>query len=153
MTAIKGIEVEADRIVSGISALRKLHEASPKKEAVNILEEGVETIRLQFMLRKIPHRFRPQPLQIQLPHPIYRESDVCLIVQDPQRAFKEVYFAPEKPVPAIKRVLGFDNIPKKFPKSKDKRELMSAYDLFLADRRVSYKISKRLGKTFVKGNR
>ena len=98
-----------------------------------------------------------KPGKIALPHPLYdpvaSAMSICLIVADPQRAFKDIIASSEFPDSLrhrIGRVIGFSKLRAKFSRFEEQRVLYSSHDLFLADNRIVNRLPKALGKTFYK---
>ena len=80
-------------------------------------------------------------------------GEVCLIVKDPQRKWKDIVAAAQPSLSFIKKVISYKKLSKKFPQFADKRSLCSAYDLFLVDSKVKEKVYNILGKTFFSANK
>jgi len=91
---------------------------------------------------------RTKPHLITLKHPLMDpdETDVCLIVKDPQREFKDKIEA--KGIKAVKKVIGVSKLRAKFKQYEAKRQLCASYDLFLADDRVLPMLPHLIGKVF-----
>jgi len=83
-----------------------------------------------------------------IPHTIYgREGcEMCLLTKDPQSEFKA--YVEQRPVRGLKQVLSVTTLRKEYGLYKDKRKLMSAFDLFLADDRILPLLPPLLGKGF-----
>jgi ribosome biogenesis protein UTP30 len=80
-------------------------------------------------------------------------STICLIVADPQRAFKDILEHPSFPAdlrPRISKVIGISKLGKRYKSYESQRQLRSEYDLFLADDRIITYLPKILGKAFFK---
>ncbi|KMS94255.1 hypothetical protein BVRB_023250, partial [Beta vulgaris subsp. vulgaris] len=96
---------------------------------------------------KAPEKTNPRPIRIEIPHSLYLDgSEICLITKDPQKEFKERLQT--NPIDGYTRVIGFSKLKQKFSQYKDKRELVSSYDLFVADDRVLPILPNILGKAF-----
>ena len=96
---------------------------------------------------------RLKPSKILLPHSINASPDlsICLIVAEPQRAFKDLIAHPSFPKELSKRVtrvIDIKKLDKKYHSYESKRQLRDSYDLFLADDRIITYLAKILGKTF-----
>jgi len=92
-----------------------------------------------------------KPRLLTLPH-AWRELDateVCLIVKDPQRVFKDMCAA--EGIGA--KVIGVEKLKKKYVPFEAKRKLRAAYDFFAADERVIPLLPKLLGSEFYKSNK
>lgn len=71
---------------------------------------------------------------------------MCVFSKDPARELKD-QLATLK-VPCIAKVIGVSKLKKNFKQYKDKRQLLSDYDLFLSDIRVYKMLPELLGKEF-----
>lgn len=100
---------------------------------------------------------RLKPGKIALPHP-YLDAQreglrICLITADPQRKYKELITHPNFPLELgskITRVLGLEKLKSKYKSYESRRQLLSEYDVFLADDRVITYLPTVLGKVFYK---
>ena len=90
-----------------------------------------------------------------LPNPILtKDIRICLITKDPQRKYKDLVADesfPEELRARIGRVVGVDKLKKKYKTYESQRQLLSQYDVFLADDRVTSILPETLGKVFYKG--
>ncbi|KAK3379033.1 ribosomal protein L1p/L10e family-domain-containing protein [Lasiosphaeria ovina] len=98
---------------------------------------------------------RLQPSKIVLPHPLNtdEESTICLIVADPQRAYKNMVASDEFPKELrtrITRVIDITHLKAKFKTYEAQRKLFGDHDIFLADDRIVNRLPNALGKTFFK---
>ena len=98
---------------------------------------------------------RLKPGKIFLPHPILDTSDsnlrICLITADPQRTYKELIEHPSFPLDVAKkvgRVIGITKLKAKYKSFESRRQLLSEYDVFIADDRIITYLPKVLGKVF-----
>ncbi|KAJ2904761.1 uncharacterized protein MKZ38_007269 [Zalerion maritima] len=95
-----------------------------------------------------------KPGKIPLPHPLITPSTtstICLIVADPQRAYKDLVSSssfPSELRPLVGRVVDYTHLKKKFRTFEAQRQLHSSHDIFLADDRIINRLPKVLGKTF-----
>jgi ribosome biogenesis protein UTP30 len=71
---------------------------------------------------------------------------VCVFSKDPARELKDQLASLK--VPCIAKVIGVSKLKKNFKQYKDKRQLLSDYDLFLSDIRVYKMLPELLGKEF-----
>lgn len=89
-----------------------------------------------------------------MPHSVNSpETTVCLIVADPQRAYKNIVASEEFPAELRKkvtRVIDFSKLKAKFNQYEAQRKLFSEHDVFLGDDRIINRLPKVLGKTFYK---
>lgn len=103
---------------------------------------------------------RLKPGKIALPHALNSikaptddepGTKVCLITADPQREYKDIVAHPNFPENtrgAIARVIGLSKLKAKYKSYEARRQLVSEYDIFLADDRVVTYLPKMLGKVF-----
>ena len=91
-----------------------------------------------------------KPVRLSIPYPFRRVDDenisVCLFTKDPQRLYKDTLKVLD--IPAISKVQGITKLKAKFKPFEAKRNLVGAFDLFLADTRIIPMLPKVLGKTF-----
>lgn len=103
---------------------------------------------------KDSHRLKPY--KISLPHSIQQaDSTICLIVADPQRAYKDLIASEEFPAELrerITRVIDITHLKSKFKQYEAQRKLYSEHDVFVADDRIVNYLPKALGKTFYKSH-
>lgn len=105
--------------------------------------------------RHIRDNTRLQPNKIPLPHSLNTdpESTICLIVADPQRAYKNMVASeefPEELRKRITRVIDLKHLKAKFKAYEAQRKLFAEHDVFLGDDRVINQLPKVLGNTFFK---
>lgn len=108
--------------------------------------------------KHIVDKKRLKPGKIVLPHPL-RSADeenlrICLITADPQRKYKDLIADPNFPLDLSKRiarVIGLEKLKSKYKSYESKRQLISEYDVFLADDRIITYLPTLLGKVFYKG--
>lgn len=86
-----------------------------------------------------------------MPHPFQGDAKehgtrVCVFSKDPARELKDQLVSLK--VPCIAKVIGVSKLKKNFKQYKDKRQLLTDYDLFLADLRVYKMLPELLGKEF-----
>jgi len=105
-------------------------------------------------LKRMPDRARIKPTLLPLSTPLHvpGEAEVCLFVKDPQRAVKD-YFAAAGDSGGVTRVMGLDKLRKRYRTYEGKRELLAAYDLFLADDRIELLLPKLLGDAFFRAKK
>lgn len=92
-----------------------------------------------------------KPRLLTLPH-LWRtldETEVCLIVKDPQRTVKDMCAAER----ITAKVIGVEKLKKKYVPFESRRRLRGAYDFFAADARVLPMLPKLLGSEFYKSNK
>jgi ribosome biogenesis protein UTP30 len=113
---------------------------------------------LQVTTKKhIVDKKRLKPGKILLPHTLNRSNtaSICLITPDPQRAFKDVLEHPTFPKPLAKqlRILGMSKLKARYKTFESRRQLLSEYDVFLADDRIVEPLPKLLGKVVFEGSK
>ena len=121
------------------------------KSSKNLLEEDDQFVQVVFTLTQVPSRPTPRPQEIKIPHPYQGDAKdhgtrVCVFVKDPSRDIKNQLA--ELSVPCIAKVIGYSKLKKEFKQYKDKRTLLTNFDLFLADIRVYKMLPEALGKEF-----
>ena len=80
---------------------------------------------------------------------------MCLITPDPQRSFKETITQPSFPTTLASRIriLGISKLKARYKSFESRRQLLSEYDIFLADDRIITLLPNLLGKIFYKGSK
>lgn len=111
----------------------------------NLFDED-DFICLIIALKKVPEKAKVKPVRIPLTHSLYQGSSICVFTKDPQREYKEKFNA--SPVEGVEKIIGVTKLRQKYSQYKDKRDLLSNYDLFLADERIVPMLSPLLGKKF-----
>ncbi|KAL8274076.1 hypothetical protein Esti_001918 [Eimeria stiedai] len=152
---IEGGAVECVGLDKALRALcRHVQKLQQQEETPDLLAgSGGPTVCLMFSLQNIPERQRVIPYLIELPHsPLDANSEVCLIVKDPQRKWKDLVAATSS-LSSVTKVISHRKLPKKFPQFADRRALCAAYDQFLVDTKVKEKVYNSLGKVFFSANK
>lgn len=113
--------------------------------------------------KHVSDKKRLKPGKIALPHSLHSTSSaagplrICLITADPQRTYKDLVDMPAFPADlskSIARVIGCSKLKEKYHSYESKRQLVSEYDIFLADDRIVTNLPVMLGKTFyTQGNK
>lgn len=90
-----------------------------------------------------------------IPHSLYGNPNarICLITADPQRTYKDIVAHPSFPSELssrIGRVIGVQKLKAKYKSYESRRQLLSEYDIFLADERIITYLPATLGKIFFK---
>ncbi|CAG9335801.1 unnamed protein product [Blepharisma stoltei] len=117
----------------------------------DLLSDEHEFINMQVEVNHLPEIATLRCVPIPLPHAIYDKkfnSQVMLIVKDPQRAMKEKLDGLGLKDTPLTKIIGISKLGKNYTQYKDRRELIRQYDLFLADIRVFNMLPDRLGKYF-----
>eukprot|EP00922_Rhytidocystis_sp_ex-Travisia-forbesii_P046838 GHVS01069815.1.p1 GENE.GHVS01069815.1~~GHVS01069815.1.p1 ORF type:complete len:299 (+),score=51.39 GHVS01069815.1:212-1108(+) len=126
--------------------------SSSSSSVSDLLSCGVpDWLCLRFRLQYVNTITRSRPLKICLPTALYNaeQHQVCVIVRDPQRKWKDL-FAEHN----IKhKVIGFDKVCKRYNTIKLKRDFKDAYDIFFCDKYVAEKMPRTLGTDFIKSKR
>jgi len=145
------VKVNKKQLSKAIKALTEVV-AKRSANANPLFGSNTETIQVQITLSRIPekaHTRMSKPVLIPIPHPLYNDSsDVCLIVKDPQKRYKELLS--EHPVSGVGsvKVIGVTKLKKNYRTLDAKRTLADAYDLFLCDKRVIEMMPTVLGTVF-----
>ncbi|CAM9346433.1 unnamed protein product [Ectocarpus fasciculatus] len=117
----------------------------------SLIEDEGEVVLAQISLHKIPGDVKAKPVPIAIPHPLRKreDCDMCLIVKDNAKVWiKEM--AEKEPVEGLTKIIKLDKLRTQYKEFKDRRQLLSQFDLFLADDRILPMLTKVLGKTFLK---
>eukprot|EP00922_Rhytidocystis_sp_ex-Travisia-forbesii_P046839 GHVS01069816.1.p1 GENE.GHVS01069816.1~~GHVS01069816.1.p1 ORF type:complete len:300 (+),score=43.78 GHVS01069816.1:216-1115(+) len=126
--------------------------SSSSSSVSDLLSCGVpDWLCLRFRLQYVNTITRSRPLKICLPTPLYNagQHQVCVIVRDPQRKWKDLFSDHN-----IKhKVIGFDKVCKRYNTIKLKRDFKDAYDIFFCDKSVAEKMPRTLGTDFIKSKR
>ena len=153
------VDVElADRAVK---ALLK-HDKSRANEQALLGDD--KAIQVQFTLEKIPQNPSHKPIRVLVPHALYKidaddsngleEPSVCLIVKEESKPWvQEMISNFPKEMGFVKKVLGLQSLRKKHARYEQRRELLSRYDVFMADDRILPMLAKSLGKEFFKAKK
>ncbi|KAL7067082.1 hypothetical protein ACR3K2_23980 [Cryptosporidium serpentis] len=154
------LNIPTDRLSKAIKALKqlsqKIRDNKPSDLLRSVCTEGPDCyITLLVSLKSIPKFVKSKHILLDITNPLYNypSNEVCLIVRDPQRKWKDLLQRDYPDINIITRIIGVGKLVKKYNTFKDKRELCSAYDLFLCDDRVIEKMPKILGSYFIKTNK
>ena len=104
----------------------------------------------------IVDKARLKPGKITIPHSLNASptANVCLIVADPQRPYKDLITHPSFPkslASRVTRVIGISKIKNRYKSFESRRQLLREHDVFLADDRIITRLPEMLGKVFYKG--
>mmetsp|Transcript_20823 Transcript_20823/g.34334 ORF Transcript_20823/g.34334 Transcript_20823/m.34334 type:complete len:434 (+) Transcript_20823:112-1413(+) len=125
--------------------------AAEKRELI----EQTEAIHMVLTTRKMPKAKegakQHKLIRVPLPHAwrSLEETQVTLIVKDPQRTFKDKFAAQDVNV----KVIGIEKLRKKYVPFEAKRRLMGSCDVMFADDRVLPMLPRLLGSQFFKANK
>ncbi len=143
-----------------------MQELSSKKSLLTTSEDGsdsedssADTQSMWLNLTTKQHivdKNRLRPSRIKVPHSLNKSASlsICIISADPQRAVKNIITDPSFPTSLssrIGRVIGYGKLKAKYHSFENRRQLLSEYDVFLADDRIVTKLPDTLGKVFFKG--
>mmetsp|Transcript_7450 Transcript_7450/g.16844 ORF Transcript_7450/g.16844 Transcript_7450/m.16844 type:complete len:475 (-) Transcript_7450:2053-3477(-) len=124
-------------------------------------------VQVQFTLLRAPGESKPKPYQLLVPHPFFKladtgdedsddveEPEICLIVKEESKPWclEMIEKFPDH-MGCVKKVLTLDSLRKKHQSFEQKRQLLSKYNVFMADDRILPMMSKALGKPFIKSKK
>ena len=141
--------LNTEQVERAVDALLNHVQRTKKTGGKEQLFDSADPISVLIGMKSIPATGgRTKPYLIELKHPLMdpAETEVCLIVKDPQREFKDKIEA--KGITSVKKVIGVSKLRAKFKQYEAKRQLCSSYDLFLADDRVLPMLPHLIGKVF-----
>lgn len=161
-------ELDSALVTKAVNALLKYHEKKTdgSSEKLSLLGDD-RPVQVQLTLLRAPGKSQPKPAQLVIPHPFYKLSDtsdddsdgveepeICLIVKDESKPWcmEMIEKFPEQ-MSCVKKVLTLDSLRKKHQSYEQKRQLLSKYNMFMADDRILPMMSKALGKTFIKAKK
>ena len=141
----EGCPIDGEQVAKAVRALlgHIAHESAG-------LLDGAPPIHVLMSTKQMPKAVgkakKDKPVPLQLPHPFTSldSAEICLITKDPQREFKDKLAAQG----LTAKVIGVSKLKKKYGLYEAKRQLMAAYDTFLADERVLPILPPLLGKHF-----
>ena len=136
------------QVTKAVTALLK-HEAGGNKKGKKsqLFEEtDHKVISLVLGMKAFPETKRTKPHMIPIPHSLHAESEICIIVKDPQKALKERLEA--EPIDGVVKIIGLTKLRDNYKTFEAKRNLCDSYDLFMADRRVLPMLPKLIGNSF-----
>jgi ribosome biogenesis protein UTP30 len=139
--------LQPDQVAKAVRALLK-HESNPQsgKKAQLFDEVDHKVMSLVVGMKEFPRKERTKPYPIGIPHTLHGDSEICLIVKDPQKAIKERLEA--EPIEGVAKVIGLTKLRNNYKTFEAKRNLCDSYDLFMVDRRILPMLPKLLGNTF-----
>lgn len=155
-------------VSKAVNAVLKYHEkvTSGSSDKLTLLGND-RPVQVQLTLLRAPGKSQPKPAQLTIPHPFYKladssaedsddveEPEICLIVKDESkpRCLEMIEKFPEY-MGCVKKVLTLGSLRKKHQSFEQKRQLISKYNMFLADDRILPMMSKALGKVFIKSKK
>ena len=160
--------LDAALVNKAVDAVLKFHEnkTSGSSEKLDLLGDD-RPVQVQLTLLRAPGKSQPKPAQLLIPHPFYKladtsdddsdnveEPEICLIVkEDSKPHIQEMIENFPDHMGCIKKVLTLESLRKKHSSYNQKRELLSKYNMFMADDRILPMMSKALGKAFIKAKK
>eukprot|EP01054_Gregarina_sp_Poly1_P004606 Gregarina_sp_Poly_1__4605@NODE_2467_length_2082_cov_217_117122_g1562_i0_p1_GENE_NODE_2467_length_2082_cov_217_117122_g1562_i0NODE_2467_length_2082_cov_217_117122_g1562_i0_p1_ORF_typecomplete_len285_score34_99Ribosomal_L1/PF00687_21/5_3e35MtmB/PF05369_12/0_23_NODE_2467_length_2082_cov_217_117122_g1562_i011221976 len=146
---------KAAKLIRAYQTQKRRHWAEDGSAPIDITDENKASFYVQFSLSRSVENPELKPTLIPLPYPP-RDlgiAEVCLIVKNPQRFWKDKVASEQHKLPMISKVIDFEHLVKKYPQPKDRREILNSYDVFLADRRLVHLLPSHLGKVFRDSNK
>ena len=160
------IGVDAQLTTRALKALLKHHESSTSSSS-NLLGNDLD-VQVQFTLARIPGNASSKPIRIDIPHPLVKvdgpttamdtdeaddtalqEVSVCIIVKEESKPYIQSILSKfPKQLGSIKKVLGLQSLRTKHKSYTQRRELLSRFDIFLADDSILPMLTKALGGKF-----
>jgi len=127
--------------------LKQKDQTTQTREKKSLWDDDAD-ISLLIALKATPDRERVKPYRIPLKHSLHNVPgvEICLFTADPQRTYKDRLA--KTPVQGITRVIGIGKLRRKFIPYKDKRALLSSYQFFMADKRITSLLPPLLGVKF-----
>lgn len=120
----------------------------------SLFEQGdvlaAEAVQLVVGLKRTPEQGRSKPIRVAIPHSLYAPEDgasLCMFVKDNSEELQARLR--EEPVAGLERVVSLSALRRNYKQFADRRKLMAAHDLFVADDRITPMLTKALGKTFL----
>ncbi len=166
-------ELDSALVQKAVDAVLKYHEKITDGASDKLVLLGDDRpVQVQLTLLRAPGKSQPKPAQLLIPHPFYKLTDkssnddsdddgddvedpeICLIVKDESKPWcQEMIEKFPDHMGCVKKVLTLDSLRKKHSSYEQKRELLSKYNMFLADDRILPMMSKALGKAFIKAKK
>jgi ribosome biogenesis protein UTP30 len=155
-------------VMKAVNAVLKYHEKTNDGSSDKLVLLGDDRpVQVQLTLMRAPGKSQPKPAQLAIPHPFYKlsessddnsddveEPEICLIVKDESKPWclEMIEKFPDQ-MGCIKKVLTLDSLRRKHQSFEQKRQLLSKYNMFMADDRILPMMSKALGKIFIKAKK
>mmetsp|Transcript_3562 Transcript_3562/g.8508 ORF Transcript_3562/g.8508 Transcript_3562/m.8508 type:complete len:463 (+) Transcript_3562:90-1478(+) len=163
-------------VQKAVDAVLKYHEKKLDGASDKLVLLGDDRpVQVQLTLLRAPGKSQPKPAQLLIPNAFYKladksgndsddddddddddaeEPEICLIVKDESKPYcQEMIEKFPDHMGCVKKVLTLDSLRKKHSSYEQKRELLSKYNMFLADDRILPMMSKALGKGFIKAKK
>jgi ribosome biogenesis protein UTP30 len=142
------IPVDRDQVARAVDALKK-HTAKAAAASKDLLAADHVPLHMQLTLRTVPARAHPNPIRIPVPHALRTPGSVqtLLITKDPHDDVKKAVksLGLDK---YVQKVISVGKLKTKFSQYEERRALLGAFDLFLADERVLTALPRVLGSKF-----
>jgi len=143
-------KLDPDQILKAVKALYAFIKTKKEGKAGGksaLFDDDVESdLYLNINVFRMPSKGKNKPVRIPIKHSLMNEGEFCLITKDPESDFSA--YLESHPVRGCKKVLGLRQLKDNFTQYKDKRELMSSYDMFMADDRILSILPRLLSKAF-----
>lgn len=124
----------------GVRALMEYIQKTEKQK--KLFDETQILLQIDLFLPLFSDRARPYFLT--LPHPIYKDADVCLFVPDRmKRRIRHRY------LPSVKKIIEIGKLGTKYHQFEAKRKLLGSYDVFMCPYYLKDRLVPLLGKTFI----
>ena len=165
-------ELDSALVQKAVDAVLKYHEKKMDGASDKLVLLGDDRpVQVQLTLLRAPGKSQPKPAQLLIPNPFYKladksgndsdgdddnteEPEICLIVKEESKPWcQEMIEKFPDHMGCVKKVLTLDSLRKKHSSYEQKRELLSKYNMFLADDRILPMMSKALGKGFIKAKK
>ncbi|KAI9920402.1 hypothetical protein PsorP6_015578 [Peronosclerospora sorghi] len=151
MMVRKGLRNPLDeaQVRRAVLALQLFVEKKKHKRAKTPLVDEVEYLSCILTRKLVPTKTTLKPIPITLPHAIYdaESAEICLFVKDDDKKRIKEALAKD-PVKSVTKIMTVKKLRKHFARFEDRRALVAAYDLFLADDRVLPYLKGPLGTKF-----
>lgn len=150
--------LQAEKTLEATGALLEYIKKSSNQEndsgKTALFEADAEPIYIQISTKKfVSDKKILKPKRAAIPHSFVKDASVCIFTKDPQRTYKNALLeddsAPTKDM--ISRIIGVSKLKGKFKQYEARRQLLSMYDIFLAEDSVVTTLPKLLGKVFYDG--
>lgn len=158
------LSLETPLLRKAVVALLDYHERSSEAQEKKSLLGDERVVQVQFGLDQMPSYQRHKPIQLSIPHPLWRvnkddddedttEPDVCLIVKEESKEWVQELLREFPEYCPVKKVLGLDSLRRKHGRYDEQRALLHRYDVFMADDRILPMLAKALGRAFFRAKK
>lgn len=159
-------KVDSDLLGKAVAALVTHHQKKVDESEKLSLMGNDTIVQVQIGLELAPVRPSPKPIRVMIPHPIFQvgqensdddsleEPEICLIVKEESKLWvQDMIRTHSEHMKHVKKVLGLESLRKKHAQFSQRRELLSKYNVFMADDRILPMLTKALGKEFFKAKK